>query len=401
MKAATNQYSTGNTVHCRGQDWPRLYQRTYRSGVVGYMVDCGRVNGKRNRRTFPTKPEAETYRQQKLIERTNDGIAALAVPIEVRREAAKCQSMLAPYDASLTQATEYYVEHVLRYRTSPTLREMIDRLLAEKTNAGLREVAIYSLRLFFDKVVARRFGERRLDEITLEEWKEVCLVRELAPRTQFNRVRMLGQLNNYALRHHWVSDNLAKELIPPEREDKEPQILTVDEARRLLKHAGEFELLAYIAIGLFAGVRSAELARLDWSAIKLDDREIVIGAKVAKTRSRRVVPIDEPLASWLTLCARTQGTVIDAKTFPARFSALRKAAGIARWAHNGLRHSFASYHLAKWKNPVLTAYLMGHRSGTDMLDSHYKSLASGIDAEKYWQLRPSQFEPESMLRAVA
>jgi hypothetical protein len=40
------------------------------------------------------------------------------------------------------------------------------------------------------------------------------------------------------------------------------------------------------------------------------------------------------------------------------------------------------------KNPTLTAFLMGHKSGLEMLDAHYKGLASGSAAREFWALRP-------------
>jgi integrase len=73
------------------------------------------------------------------------------------------------------------------------------------------------------------------------------------------------QVYNYATEHGWIGENLAAKLVAPSRDDKEPGILTVAEAKRLLVLAYEFDLLGYVAIGLFAGVRSAEVFRLDWS----------------------------------------------------------------------------------------------------------------------------------------
>jgi integrase len=49
---------------------------------------------------------------------------------------------------------------------------------------------------------------------------------------------------------------------------KPPGILSVNEAARLLEAAAP-NILPYIAIGLFAGLRAAELERLDWSEMIL------------------------------------------------------------------------------------------------------------------------------------
>jgi integrase len=64
-------------------------------------------------------------------------------------------------------------------------------------------------------------------------------------------------------------------------------------------------MIPYLALGAFAGLRAAEMARLDWSAIDLDRRIITIRADQAKTASRRLVPITENLAAGLATEAQS------------------------------------------------------------------------------------------------
>jgi integrase len=277
---------------------------------------------------------------------------------------------------------------VLEHRKAPVISKMIDDLLQEKERAGRRETTIHTLECFLCEFAAS-FGDRQLHTVTLPELNEVCLVPELAPRTQFNRSRMMSHLYNYALRKKWVSVNLAKDIVIPEWDPAEPGVLLVEQVQQLLRHADEFGFLPYIGIGLFAGLRRCELMKLDWTAVKRLDREIVVDASIAKTRSRRVVSYDDALTAWLELCPAGSGPIVDAKTFGGRFDRLRKAAGIQDWPHNALRHSFASYHLALHKDSVRTAFLMGHTGGTDMLHNNYKGLVSTADAQRFWALTPA------------
>jgi len=295
--------------------------------------------------------------------------------------------MLAPHSATLTEAVRYYLEHFVNHRSAPRVAEMTTRLLEDTKSAGRRERTVRGLRNFLHNF-AREFGDRQLTDITVEELQHHCCPPRLAPRTRLNRLRMATQLYNYAIKNGWADDNLAKRIVRPAREQKEPGVLTVDQARQLLQRADEFGLLPYIALGLFAGIRSTELMRLDWTAIKFEEREIIIGANIAKTRSRRVVPINETLAAWLVLCVNPSGPVVDRKSFPRQFPQLKHAAGIKHWPNNALRHSYASYHLAAFENPTQTAHYMGHVGGTEMLHSHYKGLVSRAEAEGFWALRP-------------
>ena len=61
-----------------------------------------------------------------------------------------------------------------------------------------------------------------------------------------------------------------------------------------------------------------------------------------------------------------------------------EAAGVQS-KQNGFRHSFASYHLAKFKDAKETARILGH---VDPNVIHYKQLVSAKDAERFSSLRP-------------
>jgi hypothetical protein len=136
-------------IRRRGRHWPRIYRRRYPSGLTAYVVDLGKPSGAgRARRTFPPRGEAETFAEQKRVERANEGTRTFAVTWEIRREAATCVAKLAPYQAKLTEAVDYYVQHVLHYRTSPKASDVIERMLEGLADGGRRETAIRTLRCF-------------------------------------------------------------------------------------------------------------------------------------------------------------------------------------------------------------------------------------------------------------
>jgi len=64
-----------------------------------------------------------------------------------------------------------------------------------------------------------------------------------------------------------------------------------------------------------------------------------------------------------------------------------QTAGV-KWKPNGLRHSFGSYHLAKYRDTVRTATEMGHHDPA-IVHAHYKAIVLKSDAERYWNLRPA------------
>ncbi len=368
-------------------NWPKITKRTYPSGKISWVVDCGKVNGKRRRVAFRTREEAEAFAAKLRTANEQEGVAAFTLSVADRVDAVRCLELLKPYGGNLVKAVEYYIEHHLKRLVSPTIAEMTAQILNEKRRANRRSSTIRALASFC-RLMTNRFGDRQLHTLTLQELESICLGDNIQPRTQYNRIRFAKQLYLYARPRGWVVENLATAITVPNWEPAEPGCLSVEAIRNLLRLAPKYGLLGYVAIGLFGGVRRAELERSDWTDVHLADREIVIGARAAKLRSRRVIPCNDTLAAWLELCAKPSGPIVGEGKFESRFAALRKEAGITDWPHNALRHSFASYHLAHYKDPVRTAYVMGHRAGTEMLDTHYKSLVSSADAAAFWALRP-------------
>ena len=68
-----------------------------------------------------------------------------------------------------------------------------------------------------------------------------------------------------------------------------------------------------IVIGGFAGLRHAEIQRLEWEDIDLEEGFIEIKAEKAKTKTRRIVPIKENLKAFLKPMAKKSGKVVTVK----------------------------------------------------------------------------------------
>ena len=66
----------------------------------------------------------------------------------------------------------------------------------------------------------------------------------------------------------------------------------------------------------------------------------------------------------------------------------REAAGIEQWPHNALRHSFASYHLARFNDAAALALELGH-TNSNLVFRHYRQLVKPKQAERYWNIAPA------------
>jgi integrase len=142
----------------------------------------------------------------------------------------------------------------------------------------------------------------------------------------------------------------------------------------------------YIAIGAFAGLRRAELERLDWQEVDLQSGLIEVAAAKAKSARRRFVRIQSNLAKWLQPHAQLSGNVTP-PGYRALLETARTAAGIERWPQNALRHSFGSYHLARFNDAAKLALEMGNSPAT--IFRHYRQLVKPKQAERYWKITPA------------
>jgi integrase len=141
-----------------------------------------------------------------------------------------------------------------------------------------------------------------------------------------------------------------------------------------------------LAIGAFAGLRDAEIKRLDWSEVDLARGHIEIKAAKAKSARRRIIPIQPNLAEWLRPYAAMQGSVVP-EGARGKLDRVCRAASLSRWPNNGLRHSFASYRLAACYDAPRVAGELGHTS-PQMLYSTYRELVLPTEAQRYWKLVP-------------
>ncbi len=89
--------------------------------------------------------------------------------------------------------------------------------------------------------------------------------------------------------------------------ERPPGILNPEQAAALLAESKDNDLLAFHAIGLFAGLRVAEIKALDWRDVDIAGGFIHVGAKISKTRSRRLVPVTLNLLAWLQPVAKPAG----------------------------------------------------------------------------------------------
>lgn len=352
------------------------------------MVDCGK-SVKPRFKTFSESSEAEGFALQVQQQKQELGTASFQqLSPDDRIQLTYAKERLAPFSSSIKEAVDYYIDRHLRFKNAKTVAEIADELVAKVGKKNRRARTVQSLRNKLSLIKAR-FGDKKLTDIAFEEI-EKFVESVSSPYTQRNYRQTFGQLFRFAIRNGWANENPIERIDTPQLEEKEPEVFRVEQIECLLRHAARenSRLLLLFALQAFGGLRKTEALRIDWNAFKWDDKTIRIGPEVAKRRSRRVAQINPTLEAWIKPLAKESGKVVD-YIFPDKVRReLMKNCNIAQWVRNGLRHSFGSYHYAKYGDATLTARLMGHSKGEEVFHNHYKALVSKPEAERYWSLRP-------------
>ena len=150
-----------------------------------------------------------------------------------------------------------------------------------------------------------------------------------SPKTRTNFRANIGVLFSLARQRRIITENPIEFTAKPKLPDDPPAVFAVDQLRALLEAAQRVEpdVLPMLALGAFAGLRDAEIKRLDWAEVDRARKHIEITAVKAKSAKRRIVPIQANLAAWLRPYSEKMGRVVPDR-YRGKIERLRKAAGL-------------------------------------------------------------------------
>jgi integrase len=361
------------------------------SGRRLWCVTWPKIGKGRNRQFFADKAEAQTVFDQKNIEQENYGTAGLTFDDKKRGEYLDCAEKLQPFGKTIRDAVEFYLPHLRATNRTCTAAELVDELVKIKEADGASKRYLSDLRSRLTQF-SDTFDGKPVAEITssqIDEWlrslSDKGTGKRLSPVTRNNFRRVLIVAFNFAREHGYCVGNPAEKTARAKVIETVIGILTVDQTARLLENAPA-ELVPYVAIGAFAGLRRAELERLDWKEVDLQSNLIEVTASKAKSARRRFVRIQPNIVKWLQPYAQLSGNVTP-PNYRELFDSAREAAGIHEWPQNGLRHSFASYHLARFNDAAALALELGH-TNSNLVFQHYRQLVKPKLAERYWKIVP-------------
>jgi integrase len=333
----------------------------------------------------------------------NEGIgnASASRLVEIVRDYATARASLLP-GVTLAETAQFYKQKHPVNMPRRSVAEVVAEFIADRRSAGCSAVHVHDLetrlgqfsKAFVLPILA-------VSAPLVQQWiyglKNQKTKRATAARTKENMLRQIVSLFNFARRQKYVPAELALELSEistPRKQHAPIGIYTPDEMRAILA-ATDPAIVPALAITAFAGLRLAEVSRLDWRDVRLSEKLIVVGAENAKTAARRLVPICDNLAAWLTPHAKRFGPLNPCgeqvnnvgNALGDRFERAAARAKV-KWKRNGFRHSYISYRVATLKDVPAVALECGN--SPQVIFSNYRALATDAEAKAWFSILPSK-----------
>jgi integrase len=368
-----------------------IYRKRHASGNIGYRVDMGMLKGKRVYRHFPTEEKATAFQMKCREAEARNRPVELHDLSEIRRhEVLAALAKLDAHNANISTAVDYYLKHARPANAHARIGEVMNAFKAVKTKAGRSKKYLDTAWHSFFVPFRDHFNDCFVADITAEACeKYIYKARSWNATTRRTHLRHLSVLLNFAVQKGYCSLNPIQEVERPTRPASRSaeKVASVEEVIKLLQYAmanGYKAECAALVLIFFCGVRVDEVARLTWEKLKLDEDNPEVVLDETKANRRRVNRIPKNAIEWLSLL-RGKGRIVP-HNYTSRMKYLRKVSKVGL-KQNAARISFASYHVALYKDAAKTAIILGHQNPA-LLWNTYRALVSKDDAKRYWKITP-------------
>lgn len=358
--------------------------------------------GEKRRRTF-TDPDQAVAEGQKILEHLLNGQPE---QVSLGREqameyAAACQ-LIQPTGLPLVTVAREFMRTWKPGFQKATVRTVIKKWIeASKDHSEKYQKDLcYRLPAF-----ERKFGGEWIDKVDAEAVREWIQARTykgnpVGGRTKTNWLRMLCSLWGFAReRHHLPQDRRhalqgIKEW--PHRRAAS-SLMDAVELKILIglcdQHKGRDQLLPFLYLMAFAGLRTEEAKRLTYEDLVIRSDEVIainVNEDKAKTRTRRSILALPVFASHMKEFAvlwERKGPIAKWSKIDLILHRIARNNPVHRieWGHNQLRHTFATHLLREWGDPAKVAEYLG--TSPAMINSHYRELVPPEETEAWMEMR--------------
>ena len=362
---------------------------------------CWMEQGRERTRSFNTRQEAEQEKQHRL-ELMAEGYAQ-SEPFDLLPPHEK-RDLYALHERAREKGYELWDvarlhERQLEQQSVPGIEigNAVKRCLEDKEAEGVSPRSLQSLRSVLLRFASRHEG-RLMDELDAADATTFVDTLGVSLRTRLGYLTDLRTIFSWGVQKGLIEVNpvvaampgraTRKRIMLAKRSRRKEQVLSVEDCEKLIRwvEMNDPGLLVYPVLCLFAGLRpELEATGMDWADVTLE--HITVDASIAKDAETRIIePLTPNLVEWIRAIRDTCKSPLPLRNLRRRWERAREVLGRC-WPHDAMRHSYASYHFAMYRDAGLTAKNLGHPSPT-LLRKDYNNAVTRAEAERFWSIAP-------------
>jgi len=402
----------------RPKKWPQVLKRDsvtvkiHRSVNKDYesFTVVFTEGGKRRRVVRNGYDDAKDLADEKLVALASGLTPEKQLNPDDREVYLAAKKKVEPFKASINEALQEWAEAKKALNDRVGLAEVVRYYLAH-AQQGVKDISVQEA---YDLYLARiesqksdryieamklhlgRFKDTfhcQLNDVTHEQIEAWMDDRGMKAR-YFNNCRAaLITFFKYCRKRRFLPGDLETEAEKIEKRSEIQQAVHIFSPEVITQILAEIrqDLVPYLVLSAFGGLRPSEARRLDWSDIHWDgkDKHIEIHATVArKTLRDRFVPLQPNLKAWLLPYRQERGLVAGFKRSHEMLTrAIKDLEFLPDWPNDVLRHSYGSYRLAVLDDISKVASEMGN--SPQVIVHNYRRPVSKADGKRWFRITPA------------
>lgn len=363
--------------------------RVKKNGIEYWCVGFRDPKTKKvSRRFFRLKSDALFYRKNILDSRKFEISDFAQYPASVLEDIREALGLL-PSGKTLVES----VKSAWQYESAMSVETLADDFIAMKT-------AKHAAGNLCDVEFGQVCGRIRNFKKTFPSFADATPRKLLewirgkgAPKTIAHWRGTVGEFYKYCIMRGAFSANPLDRIHPDEYApiggeqaniERKIEFLSVGDTRTFMEFIEKERPLyaRFYALGLFAGIRVAEIPRLRDEYFRYEDRKITFPAQIGKVKKAWTLEnLPENLWEWLEKYKNAK--IIR----PSGDERAMLSKNVVRLPYNFARRSFSTYHLSLYYDPARTARIT-RNSPQILVNRYFGSLVEKSVAQKYFEIAP-------------
>lgn len=370
------------------KEYPRI--RPYKkAGNLYYVVDLRRKHYKGpGYKWFENRDAALKFAAEIASKVSQNGLSSISL-VGVDPRIADWQNQFAVYGKTLEDAIEVALavfQKEQETKESPYMGELLTVWVLDKVENKLKPLRESSIKAIRNnaEIFKTAFGLERIKQIDrkrIEDWLQKM---DCSNQYKENLRNYLGQFYNWAKKKGHHADNPAEDIeITIAR--GVPEFFTVEQCKAIVAQAAlpeNRDMTLYFALCLFGGIRPEEVERMTWDNIR--GTEIYLPAAITKTKKDRLFQMSPNLQEWIAAYRDLPLLVPESNIKNLRVKVCKELK--FDWVHDGMRHTFSTFHYAKFSNLEILRKIMGNSPG--VIERFYKGTIPADQVEIFWNIKP-------------